>query len=217
MPKFSIILPEHNSEKFMRRMLDSIRTQTFQDYELIVACDRCTDNTADIAMQYIRNGSQDRVLEVDFGRCSLTRNAALDIAKGDWILFADDDDWFLHDYAFEMIAAECQDDVDVVAFGFLARNFCNQPGLQCFYSAEDNMAPIMRVWAAPWTKAWRMDFIGEHRFPDIAHSDDLPFTNEMMALVNNMQVIYQPFYFYNFMRPGSIQDKLSTGELEAIG
>lgn len=213
MPKFSVILPEHNSAKFMRHMMHSIYWQTFQDYELIVSCDRCTDRTAQLARKMIRK-DKDKVLEVDFGRCGLTRNAALDIATGDWVIFADDDDWFLHEFAFEQIAAEAKDDVDVVSYGFLARDFCDFDGLHCFYSCDDNLKDDMRVWAAPWTKAWRRDFIGDHRFPDIAHSDDLPFTNEMMGLVENMRVIYQPLYYYNFMRPGSIQDKLKKGELK---
>lgn len=45
MPFFSVIVPEHNSEKFMRKGLDSIKQQTFKDYELIIVCDACTDNT----------------------------------------------------------------------------------------------------------------------------------------------------------------------------
>ena len=213
-PFFSVILTEHNSAEYMRKMLGSIRKQTFQDYELLITCDRCTDNTTEIARQYIRQGSRDRVLEVDFGRCGLSRNRAIEEAEGEWILFSDDDDWWLHDYAFEMIADEAKNGGDVVAFGFLARDFCDQPGLQCFYSHPQNLSPFFRPWAAPWTKAWRREFIGDHRFPDIAHSDDLPFTREMVPLVEEMHTIYQPLYYYNYMRPGSIQDRLRKGELK---
>ena len=50
-PFFSVIVPMHNSAAFMRRGLDSIREQTFTDYELIIVCDACEDNTADIARE----------------------------------------------------------------------------------------------------------------------------------------------------------------------
>ena len=51
-PFFSVIVPEHNSAEFMRKGLDSIRDQSFTDYELIVVCDACSDNTAEIAREY---------------------------------------------------------------------------------------------------------------------------------------------------------------------
>ena len=210
MPKFSVIVTEHNSAAYMRKMLNSIRAQSFKDYELIIVCDRCQDyKTVGIACEY-----GDKIIETDFGRCGLARNAALDVAEGDWILFSDDDDWWLHECAFEMIAPECEDDVDVVAFGFKARDFCGFDGLHTFLSNNQNFSDDIRVWAAPWTKAWRREFIGDHRFPDIEHSDDLPFTQEMMPLVRSIRTIYEPLYFYNYMRPGSIQDRLARGELK---
>lgn len=213
-PFFSVILTEHNSEEYMHKMLVSINNQTFQDFELIIVCDKCSDNTVGQAELFSYHSRGDKIITTDFGRCGLARNAALDIASGKWILFSDDDDWWLHDYAFEMIAEEAKNGGDVVAFGFLARDFCDQPGLQCFYSHPQNLSPFFRPWAAPWTKAWRREFIGDHRFPDIAHSDDLPFTQEMMPLIEEMHTIYQPLYFYNYMRPGSIQDRLRKGELK---
>ena len=86
MPFFSVIVPEHNSEKFMRKGLDSIKEQTFTDYELIIVCDACTDNTVNIAKEYT-----DKVFEIDKKRCGAARNLGLDNAKGQWILFMDDD------------------------------------------------------------------------------------------------------------------------------
>lgn len=213
---FSVIVPEHNSAEFMRKGLDSIAAQSFRDYELIIVCDSCTDNTAEIAKSYDKRVPELTVLEVEYGRCGLTRNRGLDIARGEYVIFMDDDDWFASEYAFELIAGRTAKRPDVVALGFMARDFCEQPGLQCFYSHTANLSPTMRNWAAPWTKAWRRDFIGGHRFPDIKHSDDLPFTREMMEIAESMEVIYAPLYYYNYMRVGSIQHKLKTGELEPI-
>ena len=51
-PFFSVIVPAHNSETYIGRGLVSIRNQTFTDYELIVVCDSCTDNTEEIAKEY---------------------------------------------------------------------------------------------------------------------------------------------------------------------
>ena len=204
-PFFSVIVPLHNSAEFMHKGLRSILNQTFKDYELLCLCDRCEDNTVAIAREYC-----DVVLSVDFGRASLTRNVGLDIAQGKWILFMDDDDWFVHPYAFELLhnileSATC----DVLAFGFLC-DWQDGQGLQAMSFLHPSQ---QSVWVAPWTKAWRRDFIGEHRFPDWKHSDDLGFAQEMFPLVKQWGYANLQLYYYNYMRPGSIQDKLRTGEL----
>ena len=59
-PFFSVIVPEHNSAEFMRKGLESIKAQSFTDYELIVVCDACEDNTAEIAREYT-----DKVFEIE--------------------------------------------------------------------------------------------------------------------------------------------------------
>ena len=52
MPKYSIIVPAHNATKYIRKCLDSIRSQSLDDYELIVVCDSCEDDTWKIAAEY---------------------------------------------------------------------------------------------------------------------------------------------------------------------
>ena len=210
-PRFSVIVTEHNSAPFMRKMLDSIRKQTFTDYELIIVCDRCSDNTSEIAREY-----SDTVLEVDFGRCGLARNAALDIAKGEWIIFSDDDDWWIHEFAFEILAGMAgKQHEDVLAFGFLSRDFVGQDGLNCFYNSPIDVLPFYRLWVAPWNKIIRREFIGDHRFPDWEHSDDLGFAQEVLPLAEDrIAFLDMPLYYYNYMRPGSIQDRLARGDLK---
>ena len=204
-PFFSVIMPVHNSAGFMRKMLDSIREQSFTDYELIVIADRCSDNSAEIAREYT-----DKVLEVDFGRAGLSRNAGLDIARGEWILFSDDDDWWLHPYVFETIhAMVCEDETsDIIAYGFYWKKE-DRNDLMNFLQANGAW------WVAPWTKAWRRSFIGEHRFPAWRHSDDLGFAEEMFPLVKGWSYLPVPMYFYNYMHAGSTQWKLKTGEFTA--
>ena len=202
--KFSVIVPQHNSSEWMRKGLDMIRAQSFKDYELIIVCDRCTDNTAEIAREYT-----DKVLEVDFGRAGLSRNAGLDAATGEYILWADDDDWYLHEFAFQMIAEaidainEEGHTVDLLCYSFIWKGqgyTRNEPA---------------RLWPAIWNKCWRREFIGENRFPDWKHSDDFGFAKVMhpKAIRNHTLFFYDtPLYYYNFMRPGSVSDNIKNGE-----
>ena len=201
-PLFSVIVPMHNCAEFMRKGLEQIRKQSFQDFELIMVCDRCTDSTVEIAKAYIRPDYNDRVIEVDYGRAGLSRNAGLDAAEGEWILFADDDDWYL-DGAFEMIAnaVRGRDGVDILAYGFTFRGL------------GDRLQSNSKVYPAVWNKAWRREFIGEERFPDWIHTDDLGFARKMHPKARFM-FLYEVLYYYNFMREGSVSARIRDGEFD---
>lgn len=190
MPKFSIILPAHNAAEYIRKALDSIQAQTFKDYELIVICDSCADDTALIAREYT-----DKVLDVGFSMSGPTRNAGLDVATGEWILFMDDDDWWLHEFVLEQINGQL-DGCDLLCFGFIWK----------WRGYTSPVRPGGIYWPAPWTKAWRREAIGETRFP-AAYPDDLLFHNEMMTKFLRIKTWEMPLYYYNYWRKGSISER----------
>ena len=201
-PLFSVIIPMHNCAEFMRKGLEQIRKQSFQDYELIMVCDRCTDNTVEIAKAYIRPDHNDKVLIADHGKAGMSRNDGLDVAQGEWILFADDDDWYL-DGAFQMIAESVKgrDEFDILAYGFE------------FKGLGTKLQSNSRVYPAVWNKAWRRAFIGEERFPDWEHTDDLGFARKMHPKARFL-FLYEVLYYYNFMRQGSVSDRIRAGEFD---
>lgn len=92
----SIITPAYNAEKTIARTIQSALRQTYKDFELIIADDRSTDNTALIAQQYANLDSRVCVIKKDKNEgVAMARNAALDAAKGDYIAFLDSDDLWL--------------------------------------------------------------------------------------------------------------------------
>ena len=200
-PFFSVIVPLHNAEEFMRKGLDSIRNQEYTDYELIMVCDSCTDNTAEIAAEYMR-GFGDTVILTDYEKGGMARNAGLDAAIGEWILFMDDDDWYMRG-AFGIIAEELekQKDIDILAYGFEWKGM-----------GVARQSPA-RIYPAVWNKAWRRTFIGENRFPDWVHTDDLGFARIMHPKAR-FGFLNMPLYYYNFMRKGSVSDRIRNGEYD---
>ena len=198
-PFFSVIVPEHNSAEFMRKGLDSIRSQTFTDYELIIVCDSCTDNTAEIAREYT-----DKVYEIDAKRCGFARNKGLDEANGEWILFMDDDDWFMDTMVFQTLTDTVgKQDEDILAFSFFWKG----------HGVKQNT--VNHLWTAVWNKAWRKEFIDRigARFPDWIHSDDEGFSR---ITHHRAKIAYmnQCLYYYNFMRPGSLTWQIEQGMLD---
>ena len=186
---FSIIIPAHNAADRIERALNSIWEQSFKDWELIVVCDRCEDGTAEIAEEY----GADKVIHVDFGNDGLTRNAGLAAASGDWVLFMDDDDWFLHEFVLREIY-EHLGDFDILLFGFIFRHIGVAHPIQHGNS----------LWPAVWNKCYRRDYIKDHAFKDIKYESDLDWTRRLFEKDPVCEILDEPLYYYNYLRPGSL-------------
>ena len=97
-PKISVILPVYNVEKYLRQCLDSVINQTYKNLEIILVNDGSTDNSGKICEEYALNDERIKVIHKENGGISSARNAAIDIAKGQYITFIDSDDDVELDY-----------------------------------------------------------------------------------------------------------------------
>ena len=193
--RFSVIIPAHNSEKFISKALDSIKNQSFTDYELIVVCDRCTDRTKEIAERY---GA--KTLEVDFGRDGLTRNAGLDIAQGEYVLYLDHDDFFIHEFVFEEIDRKLkqENDPDLLCCSFIWKGI----GYTRPIAKNGKLLPNV------WSKAWRREWINDTRFTDIYSVSDFYFCQEMEKKPHRRVIFDFPIVYYNYLFEGSISKEM---------
>ena len=203
-PMFSIIIPAHNSEGFIRNALNSIVSQSVRDYQLIVVCDSCDDLTEAVARRYTPY-----VYSVNFHNDGLTRNYGLERATGTWVLFMDDDDLWMHGYVLRMLSDELNGlsyVPDIVAFGFIFRHIGYAP-------------PVRKsgaLWANVWHKMWRRDFIGDRlRFKNIPMESDLHFCRDALKLDPRIATLNHALYYYNYMRKGS-QTELASREEDAV-
>ena len=186
-PFFSVIVPAHNSAGYLGRGLRTIKDQSFTDYELIVVADACDDRTAKVANFYT-----DKIIETNYGMDGLARNAGIDAAEGHWLIFMDDDDWFLHEFVFEQLhEAAIDTDVDLLVFDFIWKG-------RGYYRNAGGKTNI-----AVWSKCWRRSFVGDTRFPAIPFTSDEPFMNEIIKKKPRALFLGVPMYYYNYMRKGS--------------
>lgn len=93
-PRFSVIIPVYNAAGTLARALDSVLTQTWPAFEIIVIDDGSIDATAAVAASY---GEKIRYLRQDNAGVSAARNLGVHIASGDWLAFLDADDWYYPD------------------------------------------------------------------------------------------------------------------------
>ena len=93
MPIISVIVPVYNVEKYLNRCIDSILAQTFSDFELLLIDDGSKDKSGEICDQYAEKDDRIKVLHKENGGASAARNTGIDHAVGEYIMFADSDDY----------------------------------------------------------------------------------------------------------------------------
>lgn len=201
-PFFSIIIPTHNGAYRIDTAIESCLEQSFRDFEVIVICDSCEDDTEDIVVQYCNKDDRITMLYSDAKRDGLTRNKGLNIADGKYILFLDDDDWWLHEFVLQQMYDILRNsNADVLNFGIVWRHVgvrTDPPG---------SFAPMVAG------HCWRREFIGDTRFDDAQFSSDTHFLGEMIRKNPVGLWSAMPMYYYNFDRPGSLNDRHKKGEI----
>ena len=116
-PLLSIIVPVYNVADCMRRGIDSILFQSFRDFEVILVDDGSTDASGRICDEYAALDSRVRVIHKKNGGVSSARNAGLDLASGEWVIFPDPDDEVVPDALLTLVNG-ISEEVDVVMGGY---------------------------------------------------------------------------------------------------
>ena len=115
MPTVSIVIPAYNPGKDIIKCLDSLKAQTFTDFEAIIIDDGSTDGSEKICDQYASEDHRFRVIHKQNAGVSAARNQAMDLAQGQWVTFIDSDDWADPEYLENMVAsARNNPEADVV-------------------------------------------------------------------------------------------------------
>lgn len=105
MPQISVIVPVYNVELYLHRCIDSLLSQTFTDFELILVDDGSTDKSGKICDQYAKKDSRIKVIHKRNEGVSVARNTALEIASGQYTTFCDSDDYCLSMWLEDLINA----------------------------------------------------------------------------------------------------------------
>ena len=116
--KISVIIPVYNVEKYIKRCLDSVINQTYNNLEIILVDDDTPDNSGFICDEYAEKDERIKVIHKENGGVSTARNAGLDIATGEYITFVDPDDYLALDIYEKVILEFSENETDIVNFSF---------------------------------------------------------------------------------------------------
>ena len=121
MVKVSIIMPVYNSEKFLKKAVDSVLNQKFEDFELILVDDGSPDASGSICDEFAEKDSRVKVIHKKNGGICSARNAGLKIAKGEYVGFCDNDDLYLPDLIEDNYRLAKENDVDLMRYAKIKR------------------------------------------------------------------------------------------------
>lgn len=118
-PFFTVVVPVYNGHAYLRECLDSVRHQTFSDFEVIMVDDGSVDDSPAICAEYAEADVRFKLVENRLNQgASAARNAGISRAEGTYLLFLDNDDWWGRDDALEHLhaVAEAQGKPDVICY-----------------------------------------------------------------------------------------------------
>lgn len=125
-PLISLVMPCYQNGATLARTVESIKAQTFTDWELIAVDDGSADDTLCVLKGLAAGEPRMRVLHQENGGVSSARNAGMDAAHGEWLMFVDADDWLTED-ALCHLTKLLSDDVDIVC-GAYEMHYFDQDG-----------------------------------------------------------------------------------------
>lgn len=200
----SVIVPVYNAERYICRCIDSILSQLYKDFELILVDDGSTDNSRELCESYLYD-KRVRVYHQKNAGASGARNLGISHAKGAWIVFVDADDWCDKEYLQELMSSGDVDfttvfmSIDVKdenvehPLSYTRKEYYGQQGLSDFI---DNCSKDL---AAPVCRRFRKDLIQRHNLSfdeDVHIAEDLLFNLSYLKCANSIGVVPRSLYHY---------------------
>ncbi|MEU9924576.1 bifunctional glycosyltransferase family 2 protein/CDP-glycerol:glycerophosphate glycerophosphotransferase [Streptomyces griseoluteus] len=217
MPRFSVIVPAYQVQAYLAECLDSVLSQSCADFELIAVDDRSPDGCGAIIDEYAARDPRVKALHLaENAGLGPARNAGIDEAGGDYLLFLDGDDT-LTPHTLRALAERlaATGEPDVLVFDY-ARTHWDGTALRNRLAdrlTEDGPAPftlagrpgLLRVLMVAWNKAYRREFVTREgfRFPP-GYYEDAPWTFPVLMAAGSIATLDRVCVHYRQRRRGSI-------------
>lgn len=239
-PLISVIIPVYNVEKYLKKCLDSIISQTLKEIEIIVINDGSTDNSGKILDKYAKNDNRLIVIHKDNEGVSEARNEGLKYVHGDFVSFIDSDDWVEPEMYEVMYNAAIEKKVEIVMCGYV-REFVNHSKIKImdiqdgsFMKTDEIQHWFVRRMIGPifneklitenldmhsvvWNKIYRTHLVKNNTFcslKEIGSCEDLLFNLVTCYQANSIMYINRSYYHYRKTSVTSVSSSYRTNLLQ---
>lgn len=212
MPKVSVIVPVHNTARYLEKCVASIVSQTLKDIEIILVENASTDNSLELCYTLALADKRIKVLHLDKGDLSTARNEGVKIAKSDYVGFVDSDDTIEPEMYEHMYSLAIENDLGLVNCNCrsiyddrpMKYNF-SQDGQVRILSADEltTLNFLGEIPRSAWANLYRIDLFEQVQFPEDVYHEDRASTFLFMSKCGRGGVINKSYYNY-YQRGGSI-------------
>lgn len=187
--KFSIVVPNYNSSKYIKKLIESVHNQTFTDYELIIVDDISKDNSVDIIKPLL--GKKDKLFINKTKRLNGgTRNVGIAEAEGEYIICIDCDDYLIDNKVLEDIDKKLKGE-DICYLGYKMGKETRVLDIKNKNEAFNNPYP------APWLKAVKRELYLKAPFPEGTLYEDRIQNYELVLESNTFTNLGRATHYWN--------------------
>lgn len=222
-PLISVIVPVYNAEEFLPLCINSILSQTFTDFELLLIDDGSTDKSGEICDEYAQKDSRIKVVHKENSGVSSSRNIGIDYSKGRYITFVDSDD-FVSPLILETLFSKLLEFKAEISACCAYRFFNDKKKIKMEFVKKENIifAPKVlqkrifqfRQESAVWNKLYDRDIIGDTRFYGKTNEEIL-FNYKCFLRCERIIYTNKFLYFYR-ATPNSITSSFGKFKFDAL-
>lgn len=208
-PLVSVIVPAYNSQNSIRRCVESILTQEYQNLEVLLIDDGSTDDTPKILDEFADQDKRVRCIHKPNSGVSDTRNQGLDLATGEYIQFLDADDWITNDATRLLVRGMLNNDADMVIANFyrvIGERVSTKGDIDSStaitreeYADLMSESPADFYYGVLWNKLYKRSIIEQNHLrmdPNISWSEDFIFNMEYVLHTDRIYPLQAPIYYY---------------------
>lgn len=213
-PFVSIVIPVYNARAHILQCLESAKSQSFADYEVVLVDDGSKDDSAQIILQFIEENalSNYHLIQKENGGVSSARNAGIRAARGQWIAFVDSDDWIEPDYLALMVNAIRENEVDFCLIGFRAYDDATERfDIWSDYPLHTGTIPkqlyALTSFDYIWSRMYKKSILEEHGIlfdERISYCEDNAFNFDYVRHVSRFACVSEVCYNYRRGHGGSL-------------
>lgn len=208
----SIIVPVHNTARYLGDCLLSIINQTYKNIEIIIVNDGSNDYSEEIALQYQKIDNRIKYYYKTQSGCGDTRNYGLDKAKGQYVYFMDSDDYIAPTMIEKLHSAIKPED----SFAATAQFYTDTNGEIKYYNRTEQE---QRLFKSPnvFTRLYNKKILDESsiRFSKAKVGEDLEFNFKLLVYNNHSTYINEALYYYRIHPTSTMQNK-NTNKLAIL-
>lgn len=223
--KVSIIVPVYKVEPYLRRCIDSILSQTYENFELILVDDGSPDRCGAICDEYAKRDSRITVIHKSNGGLSDARNAGLMEVKGEYIAFVDSDDWITSNYLERLVIALCESESDICECEII-RTEGDDGNLSCFgsgvvkvFGTQEALGLLVQereFHQYVWNKLYKRECLEGIYFEKGKTNEDEFWTYQVFGRANRIAKIPEILYFYYQRKDSIMGTDYSLRRLDAL-